>query len=135
MSRPGQALSELAVLIALVVGVMVAVQPYLKRSIQASIKGTADLMGSQAQGIRSESGDRRTAGAGMTWARDSMSITASDLRSGVTQAVGGKRVRTVNDLSVNDGALAVQNANGEIVQDVSGYTQTISRVHPTEPRN
>lgn len=137
--RTGQSLAEYAVLLGVVVAVIVAMQVYARRGIQAVLKISADELSpfgtaadpdgelAQLEGMRQESGDpqRDASGQpivapGMALARESGSTTAVNRAIHHAESLGGGMVRTIQtDTMSSTGALPSRGAG------VTSYSETI----------
>lgn len=105
----GQSILEYAILIAVVIAALTAMQVYAKRGIQAGIKTAADQIGTQEDGMRYESGERRNrAVAAAGDVLDRQSATTADSSRAITQsqAAGGGVSRAINEQTSTTGALA-----------------------------
>lgn len=132
MRRNGQAIFEYALLLAVVAAAVAGMQLYVKRSIQAGVKMTADHMspfdadpdGEEAQfaGIRYESRDRQTDifSTGSTVDRKSKSQTVADQRIN-TQAHEDGSVTTI----VEDDRTTTTGALQSVGPNVTDYSEVV----------
>lgn len=103
-------MAEYAVLIGIVAAALLAMQIYAKRGLQAGLKTAADQIGSQADGIRYESGERlnrRVIIPGTVL--DRQSAVKSTVSRTITERelAGGARQRTITrDATGTAGALS-----------------------------
>ena len=107
--RGGQALAEYALLIGTIAAAVMGISVYVKRGIQASIKEMADQIGSQTDGIRSESGDRLSDRliTGKVLAKESKVDTAVAQEVEVSTGLSGThRKNFAQDDSTTNGVLA-----------------------------
>ena len=105
----GQALAEYALLIGAVMAAVTGISIYAKRGIQASIKNFADGIGSQTDGIRSESGDRLSDRliSGKVLAKESKVDTAAAQEVETSTGLNGTYgTNIVKDTMTTNGVLA-----------------------------
>lgn len=137
--RAGQAIIEYAVMLGIVTGALVAMSTYAKRGLQAAVKVAVDDMsparakglddpeGERAQldGIRSESGDRRTSGLepGTVLARTSQVVTARGRMASQCETTGCKEqeyLRTTEQTSTRTTGALTERGEG-----VSSYGEVV----------
>ena len=116
----GQSVVEYAILVAVVVTAVAAMQVYAKRGIQAAVKGAADQMSpfpgddtgarAQVEGLRYESGERQNravAAAGKVRERTTATSTAVNKTTNMAEEADGSRTTSlVNDTTTTTGAVA-----------------------------
>ena len=108
-TQQGQALAEYVLILGAVMAAVTGISVYAKRGLQASIKGMADQIGSQTDGIRSESGDRLSDRliTGKVLAKESKVETAVAQEVVVSTGPSGThRKNFVQDDSTTNGVLA-----------------------------
>ncbi len=122
----GQAILEYAILLGIVTAALLGMQLYAKRSLQATVKFTADQIGNQADGIRYEGGERqnKVVAEGQTRQRVT-AASSSPVRTQNTQELdGGGQLTTTDEINEVQGAVT-QCGDGGCPPGTASFSQVV----------